>query len=153
MSDELTIDLRLLLPDVEDSSDTRAIRLCEFLTAQDGISIARLDPPRDGTHGLVRIDFEASGITRDDVVRIAADAGARITDRYGRITLRLAPFTNHRRASAASERLGSEPGVTDAKVTVDGTVAIEFDRTKISEHYVRSLLAHLNLRSTRFSGG
>ncbi len=151
MSDELTIDLRLVLADVEDPSDTRAIRLCEFLAAQDGISVARLYAPLDGAHHLVRIDFDASEIARDDVVRIAADAGARITDRYGRITFRVAPFTNRRRASAASERLGSEPGVTDAKVAVDGTVAIEFERTKTSEDDLRNLLAHLDLRGTRFS--
>ncbi len=145
MTSKLSLELPILLPDVDDLADACIGRLVQFLAAKEGVEDAHVVAPAGAQPARLCIHYDPDVLPLSRIREITRTAGGEITDRYGHLRVSVQGLNNQRRVRTVSARLQSEPGIVEVTASPSGTVGIDFDRTRIAEADVRQLLAGLNL--------
>ncbi len=126
----LALDLPVVLPEVEDSRDRCVGRLLEHLAGLRGITSAHLDD-RDAESRLC-LHYDPDLVTLGQVERLAHDAGAHLTARYGHDTLRITDMDCGDCAQSIEHVVGRMAGVTHVAVSYAAELMhVEFDTAVI----------------------
>jgi Zn2+/Cd2+-exporting ATPase len=146
MSDKLTLNLPLLLPDVADVRDRCVFRLVERLKAQEGVEDAHLIEATGETPPQLCLHFDPAALSLTRVRQIAEQAGAQITAQIGHVVWQVPGIDRPRRARRMAERVRRLDGVLDANAAGTGTLRIEFDRHQTDEAALRRSLENLGVK-------
>jgi Cd2+/Zn2+-exporting ATPase len=137
------LDLPILLPGAPDASDACAGRLITILRGEPGVSEAHIvekdTPPR------LCIHYDPDQLTLGQVRRLARQAGAEISGRYGHLVGWLEGVRHARHARTIEAVLSDHPGLMEAVVDASGAVRLEFDREQIDRAGIHRMFAEQNL--------
>lgn len=137
------LDLPILLPGAPDASGACAGRLITILRDEPGVSEAHIvekdTPPR------LCIHYDPDQLTLGQVRRLARQAGAEISGRYGHLVGWLEGVRHVRHARTIEAVLSDHPGLMEAAVDASGAVRLEFDREQIDRAGIDRMFAEQNL--------
>ncbi len=136
------LDIKLILPGVDNQQDQCVERLHDLLEAKRGIQRSHSVQADDSEQGQLCIHFRRSEVSLQDVQRFAKQAGLELQETYGHLQGELSPMPE-RRARRLGRTLTALDGVLEASVAADGNVRIEYDRSALSDADVRQQLAQL----------
>ncbi|HWK55763.1 MAG TPA: heavy metal translocating P-type ATPase [Parapedobacter sp.] len=147
---KLKKELSLILPGVPDERDRCVQRLVDRLKGVRGLEEVHVV---DGTgdQPLLCFHYDPDILSTARVERLATQAGAEITGKYGHLLLEVGGIRHARHARQVEEKLSAAAGVVQASVAPSGMVRIEFDSGIIDEKAIRIILRKSGLR-TRGSG-
>jgi len=148
MSENVRLDLAVVLPDVPDARDACTARLVADLAATEGVARAHVVPARNGEPAHVCVHYDPAVVALHRVRRIVKRAGADLTERYGHVLWEADGLAHQRRARTVVEHLKRHAGVVEAEANATGPIRIEFDRDVTDEAALRRSLADLNVRVT-----
>lgn len=154
MSDELRLDIPVILPGVPDADDACVARLMSEIGGREGVETVHVVR---GTHdhpAKLCIHYNPSLIALPRIRELAASAGARITERFGHMVLQVDGISHQRRARSISDKLRSLPGVIEAEASASGRLRLEFDRTaQGSESKIQQALNEMGIQVTEQKSG
>ena len=145
MSERLRLDLPLLLPDVHDRSDACVGRLVSDLDGREGVESVHI-AEEEGAPPRLCIHYDPERLPLARIRELAEAQGAKISRRFGHLSVDTAGIWHQRRAATVAESLMRLPGVIEASASVAGPVSIEYDRERID---AQALIDHL----TRMGAG
>ena len=145
VSERLRLDLPLLLPDVRDKSDACVGRLVSELDGRDGVESVHI-AEEEGAPPRLCIHYDPERLPLARIRELAEAQGAKISRRFGHLSVDTAGIWHQRRAATVAESLRRLPGVIEASASVAGPVSIEYDRDRIT---AQALIDHL----TRMGAG
>ncbi|MDM4768272.1 heavy metal translocating P-type ATPase [Pelomonas sp. SE-A7] len=129
-SQNLRLDLPLLLPDVPDAGDACVARLTERLMGRPGIADAHVVGVDEGKPQLcVHYDPEVISVAR--LRELVMSAGLEITGKFAHFVGTVATPMHARAAERIANELRKLPGVIEAEVSASGAMRIEYDRREI----------------------
>ncbi|MGN6693566.1 MAG: heavy metal translocating P-type ATPase [Aquihabitans sp.] len=140
MSEKVQLELSVLLPDALDRRDGCVHRLTETLDGAPGVEDVHLVDEADGGAARLCLHYDPATTSVSRIKARAAAAGAALTQRYAHVLWPVDGVGHIRRARSVGESLARVEGVMEADV-VPGLVRVEFDRTKLDEARLRSVLA------------
>jgi len=137
---KLRLEIPLLLPSLPDIRDRCVKLLIQTLESREGIAAAHVADAATGGTPELCIHYDPDVISLGKVRDIARGAGAKLTDRFGHMLLRVG--TKHPRAARTlTAKLKVLKGVVEAEVNASGSVRIEFDREQVEEKDLRTMLS------------
>ena len=143
MTQKLRLDLPLLLPDLPDDRDACVSRLESLLSERPGVERAHV--VRDEGSAELCLHFDPAELSIADAGRIARQAGARVTRRYGHALLPLRAVDGEDAGRRIESSLLALTGVLEASVSLPAQIArVEFDREATGEADIRSALEDLD---------
>ena len=145
MTEQMRIELTLLMPAVPDARDTCVTRLSDLLRAKEGIEDAHLVERSDNVPGQFCIHFDPARLSIGEVRNLAHRAGAELEQRYGHLLLKSGPM-HARQARTVELRIGQLIGVLEAVVAPTGEIRMEFDRQSTDESHLRTALRGIDVR-------
>ena len=145
MTEQMRIELTLLMPAVPDARDTCVTRLSDLLRAKEGIEDAHLVERSDNVPGQFCIHFDPARLSIGEVRNLAHRAGAELEQRYGHLLLKSGPM-HARQARTVELRIGQLIGVLEAAVSPTGEIRMEFDRQATDEALIRTALRGIDVR-------
>ena len=148
MSEPLRLDLPVLLPDAPDARDACAARLTAALAATPGVEKVHVVPAEEGRPAQLCVHYDPAQLALPRIRRLAQQAGAEITARYGHALWEVDGLGHQRRARTVAERLEREAGVVEAEANASGPIRIEFDREHTDERRLRAALQELGVTVT-----
>ncbi|MGQ3076384.1 MAG: heavy metal translocating P-type ATPase, partial [Ferrovibrionaceae bacterium] len=141
MSDQLRLDIPLLLPEVADTADRCVARLTSELEGRDGVDKVHVVRSSDGSPPQLCIHYRPDILPLERVRQLARSAGAVLTGRYQHLFWNDLEGVGHaRRARTIGLRLREIPGVIEAEVGAAGTLRAEFERSETSIETIRKIL-------------
>jgi Zn2+/Cd2+-exporting ATPase len=127
MTQNVRIELRLLLPEVVDHRDACVARLEARLAHERGLTHGQVIH-EDGKPAFFSVNYEPAVISLAEVERLARAAGAEIHDQYGHVTLKIRAVTSEDTAPEIEAALRAVPGVVGASVSLVAQLAqVEFN--------------------------
>lgn len=142
---ELSLELPILLPRIEDERDQCVERLQEQLKQRKGIEAVHLRS-QDG-QALLCLHYDPDLVTLERVQRLATGAGATVTERYQHETLRVTSMDCADCAASIEHILQRVPGVLVASVNYAAEkMRIEYDRTQVSHTAIVQRMRALGYR-------
>ena len=151
MTDQLRLELPLLLPEVDDAADACVNRLVTDLSARDGVTEAHVVPATDSAPAQLCVHYDPATLPLSRIRDIAKSKGAEITGRFGHLRWTVSGLSNERRARTVAERLLRAPGIVAADASSAGIVRLDFDRTATSEEQIRRLLGEMGVQPAAVS--
>ncbi|MGQ2931460.1 MAG: P-type ATPase, partial [Sphingopyxis sp.] len=146
MSDQLRLDIPLLLPEVGDEADRCVARLTSELEGREGVDKVHVVRADDSMVPQLCIHYRPDILPLERVRQLARRAGAKLTEQYQHLLWTDVEGLGHtRRARTVSDRLRQLPGVVEAEATAAGVIRAEFSRTEISLDQIRSALADMGV--------
>ena len=125
----IRIDLPVLLPEILDARDACVHRLQALVSGRRGITKAHV-VEQAGVSTLC-LHYDPDGITIDQVQRLAQEACAAITTRYGHLVWPLRAITAEDGGTRIEETLSKVPGVLSVSVNLPAQMArVEFERDR-----------------------
>ena len=82
MSDQLRLDIPLLLPEVADTADRCVARLTSELEGREGVDKVHVVRSSDGSPPQLCIHYRPDILPLERVRQLARSAGAELTDQY-----------------------------------------------------------------------
>ncbi|XZE17404.1 heavy metal translocating P-type ATPase [Pirellulaceae bacterium SH449] len=134
-----TIELRQLLPNVNEPNDACFRRLIVLLESKAGVNSAHISGSEEGHPERICIHFNSEFVSLGEVRELAKRAGVEINNRYGH-WLSQATAMHARRASAIESRLQRIAGVIEAAVSPEGAVRVEYDRQLTNDKAIADAL-------------
>jgi len=134
------INLDIVLPDIPDESDTCVQRIIGELQGRNGIEKVHVVAASSGTEAQLCFHYDPAVITIDKVKKLAAEAGAKITNRYHHLVLDVTGIRHPRHARIIERDLKSNGGVLSVDASASGVVMIEFDTQSVTEEQVLALV-------------
>ncbi|MES2290944.1 MAG: heavy metal translocating P-type ATPase [Pseudomonadota bacterium] len=141
MTEVLTLDIPVVLPNVPDATDACVKRLTDDLGARAGIVRAHVDLDAPSGPAKLCIHYDPVILPLPRIRELVRAAGASISERFGHVTWQIDGLSHQRKARRISARLAEIPGVLEAETSSVGTMRIEFDRGSTSEDALRAELA------------
>ena len=131
MSDrKLKIGLPVLLPDVPDARDACVSRLSALIEGRPGIE--RVHVVSDDGAAKLCLHYDPDLLPLAQVERLARDAGAQVSERFGHAIVKLRAIDGEDAARRIDAALLGVRGILNASVNLAAQVArVEFDRTVI----------------------
>lgn len=149
MTEKLSLDIPIVLPDVQDDDDACVERLMEECQRQPGIERVHVLAKSDAEVSKLCIHYDPEIIELAQVRSLIRRAGAACTERYGHALWQVQGITHARRARSVEDELRKTQGVLEVYVSASGSIRVEYDRTRISESDIWELLHSLRVsRST-----
>lgn len=144
MTDKLTLDLPVLLPDALDGRDQCVDRLTATLRGAPGLEkVHVVDASTDAPARLcMHYDPTVTNVAR--IRGLAEGAGATLTEQFRHVLWTVTGIGHVRRARTIAESLRRVPGVHEAEVS-PGIVRVEFDRTEANDAQLQSVLRDLGV--------
>ncbi|GFM28108.1 heavy metal translocating P-type ATPase [Novosphingobium sp. PY1] len=153
MTDQIQLEIPLILPDIPDADDACVVRLTADLSARAGIEKAHVVPAKGDKPALLCIHYESDTLSLSRIRDIARSAGAAIAERYGHALWPVSGIGHQRKARTVSEQLHAMPGVLEADANASGLVRVEFDREQVSEKQILDALSRLGVRRSAAAPG
>lgn len=131
LSEEVELDIELLLPEVEDERDACVMRLQEQLAGTRGISTAHIST--QGGKSRLCLHYDPSLVSLDAVERQARRLGAQMTDRFHHNAIPIEGMDCSDCTAAIEHAVGRIDGVLAASVSyVSQQLRVEYDGRKTS---------------------
>ncbi|MEX6690842.1 heavy metal translocating P-type ATPase [Danxiaibacter flavus] len=131
--DKTQINLDIILPEVPDERDACVERIIGMLQGKKGIDKVHVIPAKEGVQAKLCFHYNPETISVNEVERLAKQAGAELTERYGHLLVETAGIRHARHARSIEERLGAEAGVLNVSVAGTGFIQAEYDKSVLSE--------------------
>src|SRR3990167_110434 len=146
MSDQLRLDIPLLLPEVADTADRCVARLTSELEGREGVDKVHVVRSSDGSPPQLCIHYRPDILPLERVRQLARSAGAELTGQYQHLFWDDLEGVGHaRRARTIGLRLREIPGVIEAEVGAAGTLRAEFQRSETSVDIIRKVLSDMGV--------
>ena len=130
MTEKLTLDLSLILPDVPDERDACVGRLTELLQAE---GLEKVHVIREDGSARLCLHYDAQRFSVSRVRELADAAGARIANRYRHESLRIDGMDCPTCATVIEHALARTDGVLEVSVSYAAErMRLEFDSEKIA---------------------
>ena len=139
MTDNVVLDLPLLLPDALDARDQCVHRLTEVLSGSPGLDEVHVVDGDEGAPARLCVHYDPAVTSVAKIRSLAESAGGRLTDQFGHVLWAVSGIGHPRRGRAVAEALRRVPGVIEAEVS-PGLVRVEFDRARVDESALQALL-------------
>ncbi len=140
MKDTFRIELRLLLPEVEDERDACVARLTDRLGQEPGLMRGHV-VSRKGEPAYLCLHYDPNVITLAEVGRLARAAGAEIHDQFAHSILKIRAISSEDSSATIESALRAVPGVIRASVNLPAqNVYVEFERHQTSEKTLQGVL-------------
>ena len=131
MTDKLKLDIRLILPGVDDENDQCVDRLSERLTQHRGIEYSHVEQRDDEVVLCVHYDRNLTSLSQ--LRRLAADAGASLSSRYRHEILPIAGMDCGDCAASIEHILGRLRGIVTVSVSYAAErIRVEYDTEMIT---------------------
>ncbi len=143
MTSKTKLDLKLVLPDVDDQQDACLERLQDILQAKRGVERSHIVETGNRHAGELCVHFDQGLLSLQDLRHFAQRAGLQLQASYGHLQTDIEPLSE-RRAKQLARSLQNEEGILEAAVSGDGAVRVEFDREQIDDDAVRSHIERLS---------
>ena len=146
MSDQLRLDIPLLLPEVADTADRCVARLMGELEGREGVDKVHVVRSSDGSLPQLCIHYRPDILPLERVRQLARSAGAELTGQYQHLFWDDLEGVGHaRRARTIGLKLREMPGVIEAEVGAAGTLRAEFQRSETSIEMIRKTLSDMGV--------
>ena len=146
MSDQLRLDIPLLLPEVADTADRCVARLMGELEGREGVDKVHVVRSSDGSPPQLCIHYRPDILPLERVRQLARCAGAELTGQYQHLFWDDLEGVGHaRRARTIGLKLREMPGVIEAEVGAAGTLRAEFQRSETSIEMIRKTLSDMGV--------
>ncbi len=146
MSDQLRLDIPLLLPEVADTADRCVARLTSELEGREGVDKVHVVRSSDGSPPQLCIHYRPDILPLERVRQLARSAGAELTGQYQHLFWDDLEGVGHaRRARTIGLKLREMPGVIEAEVGAAGTLRAEFQRSETSIEMIRKTLSDMGV--------
>ncbi|MBU0537486.1 MAG: heavy metal translocating P-type ATPase, partial [Gammaproteobacteria bacterium] len=143
MTTKAKLDLKLVLPDVDDQHDACLERLRDLLQAKRGVERSHVLATVDRSVGYLCVHFDQDLVSLQDLRHFAQQAGLQLQASYGHLKTDIEPLPE-RRARSLARSLQNEEGILEAVISGDGSVRVEFDREQIDDESVHSHIERLS---------
>ena len=153
MTDQIQLEIPLILPDIPDADDACVVRLTADLSARAGIEKAHVVSAKGDKPALLCIHYDSDTLSLSRIRDIARSAGAAIAERYGHVLWPVSGIGHQRKARTVSEQLHAMSGVIEADANASGLVRVEFDRDQVSEKQIVDALSRLGVRRSAAAPG
>ncbi len=137
------VEIELLLPGVQ-SHDKCIERLLELVESKHGIGNVHVKELDGNDTGRVCIHFDPKLISMGEARRLAIQAGAQLSSRYGHLLLKTKSM-DVRQARRVGDQLRKANGVLDAGVSAAGVIRVEFAKEMTDEALVREAIEQLGI--------
>lgn len=151
MTEQIQLEIPLILPEIPDATDACVNRLTANLSARPGIEKAHIVPTQDAKPALLCIHYDPDMVPLPRIRDIALAAGVAIAERYGHVVWSVKGIRHQRKARTVGEQLRTLPGVLEADANAAGLVRIEFDLEQITERQLQRALAGMGVTHKRRS--
>jgi len=151
MTEQIQLEIPLILPEIPDATDACVDRLTANLSARPGIEKAHIVPAQDAKPALLCIHYDPDMVPLPRIRDIALAAGVAIAERYGHVVWSVKGIRHQRKARSVGEQLRALPGVLEADANAAGMVRIEFDLEQITERQLQDALAGMGVEYRRRS--
>ena len=146
MSDQLRLDIPLLLPEVADTADRCVARLTSELEGREGVDKVHVVRSSDASPPQLCIHYRPDILPLERVRQLARSAGAELTGQYQHLFWDDLEGVGHaRRARTIGLKLREMPGVIEAEVGAAGTLRAEFQRSETSIEAIRKVLSDMGV--------
>ena len=139
MSEQLVLDLPVLLPDALDGRDQCVQRLTETLDGAPGLDQVHVVDAVDGAPARLCLHYDPATVSVTRIRNLAEAAGATLTEQFGHVLWTVTGINHIRKARTVAETLRRLDGVMEAEVA-PGLVRVEFDRACLDEQQLRDAL-------------
>ncbi|HQS45166.1 MAG: heavy metal translocating P-type ATPase [Rhizobiales bacterium 24-66-13] len=146
MTEQMQLDIPLILPEIPDANDACVARLISNLTTRPGIEKAHVVPADGDKAALLCVHYDASLLSLSRICDIVRGAGAALVERYGHVLWPVDGIGHQRKARTVSAQLRALAGVLEADANAAGMVRVEFDRQQIAEGDILRALAKLGVK-------
>ncbi|AWO01103.1 heavy metal translocating P-type ATPase [Chitinophaga alhagiae] len=138
--EKLKINIDLVLPDIPDEKDACVQRIITTLQGRPGIDKVHVIPGTANTKPQLCFHYNPDVITLAHVQKMAEQAGAGITRRYGHLLLEVEGIRHQRQTRLIETALLRNKGVLSVAVSGAGSIMIEFDNEITSEEKIEALI-------------
>jgi Zn2+/Cd2+-exporting ATPase len=152
ISEKLTLNLPVLLPDVPDDHDACVDRLIGSLRAEAGVEDVHVVAAADAEPAQLCLHYDPEALSLMRVRQMAVRAGARVTEGIGHVLWRVSEVDRPRRARRLAERVRRLDGVLDAEAAPTGLLRVEFDRRVTDEEALRRALPTMGVAAATEAG-
>lgn len=139
----VTLEIPVVLPEVDRHDDQCVARLVERLESLRGITTAHLDDERREDARLC-LHYDPNLVALSQVERLAQDAGAELTRRYRHETLRIGSMDSGDCAQSIEHVVRRMDGVLQVSVSYPAEkMRVEFDSTAVSRDEIAARVASM----------
>ena len=125
--EKIKINLNIVLPDVPNERDECVQRIISATESKKGIEKVHIVPGTETAKAKLCFHYDPNEISIEQVQKIAADAGAEITERFGHLLLEVKGIRHVRHARVIEVSLKHVKGVISVSASASGWISIEFD--------------------------
>lgn len=140
------IDLDRLLPDIPDEGDCCVKRMIDLLEGRQGIEKVHLKTKGGQEKSRLCFHYNPAIISLNRVQKLAADAGADFTKKYGHLLVQLENVRHPRHARVIENGLKRLKGLTEVSVSRTGVISLEFDKNQTNEKEVFKVINGFGLK-------
>ena len=142
MSKTVQLDIPILLPEVEDARDQCVARLREQLAYQQGLKEVHVD--EHNQQAVLCVHYDPDRLTLAQVQRLAAQAGAVVTNRFRHEVVRLRDMDCSTCATVIEHALGRMAGVVAVSVNYAAEkMRLEYDSQTVTRTQIVARLRQL----------
>ena len=145
MTEQIRLDLPLLLPEIPDEADRCVARMLDELREREGVREVHVVGAAAGEAAQLCVHYDPDTISLARIRQAAEASGARLTGRFGHLLWQVEGIEHQRRARTVAERLRRREGIVEAHASASGTLRIEFDRSTIDEAHIEAALAEVGV--------
>lgn len=139
------INLDILLPEVPDERDECVNRIIKAVSGERGIDKVHIVPETNTSKAQLCFHYDPDIVSLEKVQKLAQNAGADITERYGHLLLEVKGIRYVRHARVIEVSLKDVKGILSVLASATGWITIEFDHHEISPKKIFSKLNKLGL--------
>ena len=143
--EKLKKELSLILPGIPDERDQCVQRLIGRLKDVRGLQDVHI-ANGSGDQPLLCFHYDPGILSTAKVERLAKQAGAEITGKYGHLLVEVDGVRHARHARKLEVKLSASKGVVQASVAPSGMVQVEFESGITDEKAIRDMLRKSGLR-------
>ena len=140
------VKLPILLPEVPDENDRCVQRLMDHLQNREGIEKVHIASEKDDNTPQLCFHYDPDIISIAHIRKLAKQAGASLTNKFGHILLEVEGIRHARHARKIQNALRGLEEVMEASVSESGIVRLEYSKAKTNEEDFRQILRSEGLK-------
>lgn len=144
--EKTTINIDLLLPEIPGEKDACVQRVIDFMQYKRGIEKVHVVSENGDGKGRLCFHYNPDEILISEIQKLATEAGAQITEKYGHLVLEVKGVRHPRHARILESTMKEWKGVLFVSVSGTGFVQIEFDKSKIQADQLKAKIKKIGLR-------